>query len=97
MSQLDVKLFIWNVRGLNSPAKRDCVRNLVFEAGSTIVCLQESKLQNVDSAVISHAIGPRFANNFAFLPASGTRGGIILACDENFFTLDDVMLGSYSL
>lgn len=97
MSQLDVKLFNWNVRGLNSHAKKDCVRSRVYEAGSTIVCLQESKLQFVDSTIISHAIGPRFANNFAFLPADGTRGGIILACDDIFFTLPDVLLGSYSL
>jgi len=30
----------WNVRGLNNPARRKVVRDLVTDQGCTIVCLQ---------------------------------------------------------
>lgn len=31
------------------------------------------------------------------LPADGTKGGLLLACNENFFSPSDVILGQYSL
>lgn len=37
-------------------------------------------------------LGSRFVSEFAFLPAIGTRGNMLLACDDNFFSLSDVVL-----
>ncbi len=37
-------------------------------------------------------LGSRFVSEFAFLPAIGTRGSMLLACDDNFFSLSDVVL-----
>jgi exonuclease III len=70
----------WNVRGLNNPARRQVVRDLVIDNACTIVCLQETKLQTVDNILIGSTLGQQFIDNYAALPAEGTRGRIIIAC-----------------
>ena len=76
-----------NVRGLNGTGRRDAVRDLASDASATIVCLQETKLQNVDRSVVVDTLGLAFADNFVSLPADGTKGGIILAASSDFFSL----------
>lgn len=97
MSSVKVELVRWNVRGLNSPAKRKALRDFVDSSRPAILCIQESKLDVVDQFIILQCCGPAY-DGFAYLPAVGTRGGIILAwdssvvgisnyvCDTNFIT-----------
>ncbi len=39
-----VKIFSWNVRGLNNPTKRNAVRLVVSSIRGVVVCLQETKV-----------------------------------------------------
>lgn len=55
------------------------VRNYVQDTKSTIVCLQETKLNHIDDAVVAETLGQSFTENYAFLPAEGTRGGVLIA------------------
>jgi len=64
----------WNVRGLNNPARRKVVRDLVSETKAIVVALQETKMEVVDTTIISEVLGQRFEDNFVVLPAAGTRG-----------------------
>jgi hypothetical protein len=85
MSQHNCKILSWNVRGLNEVVRRDSVQELVRDTGSTIVCLQETKLATIDDATILRTLGQNFLNNTAVLPANGSRGGILLAASNDFF------------
>jgi exonuclease III len=38
------KVLNWNVRGLNNPARRQVVRDLIRDNDCTVVYLQETKL-----------------------------------------------------
>ena len=89
MAQPNVNIICWNVRGLNSRARRDAVRDIVRDSHASIVCLQETKLQAVDDVIIREMLGPCFVANYYILPAVGTRGGLILAASDRFFTLSD--------
>lgn len=64
---------------------------------ATIVCLQETKMNQISDVDVLHTLGSRFKNEFAFLPADGTRGGILLACNDNYFSLSNVLRKQYSL
>jgi hypothetical protein len=64
---------IWNVRGLNSLARRTVIRGVVQLYHPAVVCFQESKVANVDQALVFDCCGP------AYTPAAGTRGGSLLA------------------
>lgn len=88
MSQKNCNVLCWNVRGLNAAASRASVRTSVQSSGATIVCLQETKINQWTSRLVSETLGPNFASNYAALPAIGTRGGILIAANEKFFTLD---------
>jgi exonuclease III len=97
MSQHNYKILSWNVRGLNEVARRDSVQELVRDTGSTIVCLQETKLTIVDDATILRTLCPNFLNNIAVLPAIGSRGGILLAASNDFFSLSQVYTTSHTV
>lgn len=87
----------WNVRGLNDGARQDALSLLVRDTASSIVCLQETKMQNLDQGVMRRTIWPKFANTFAVLPASQTRGGILIAVIEDYFQLPDHHLSTHTV
>jgi exonuclease III len=97
MAQRNCKLLNWNVRGLNDAARRDAVSELVRDTGATIVCLQETKLQQIDANIVMQTVGQCFANSFAALPAVQTRGGILLAVNEGYFGLSDVRFSQHAI
>ncbi|CAD6269842.1 unnamed protein product [Miscanthus lutarioriparius] len=59
-----------------------------------MVCLQETKLHNMDQAVVQCSVGAKLTNNFVVLPAAQTRGGILLAANERFFDLSNQHLST---
>ena len=97
MAQHNCHLLNWNVRGLNDGSRRDTVNELVRNTGSTVVCLQETKLQAIDRNVVTRTVGSKFADSFAVLPAAQTRGGILLAVNQDFFDLSVVVLTAHAI
>ena len=75
---ISCNLFIWNVRELNSQAKRDSVRAVISLNRANLVCLQETKLSFVDLALAKDICGPNFTG-FSFFPSDGASGGLLLA------------------
>lgn len=61
---------IWNVRGFNSRARRNVVRELVGQEHISLVSLQETKLDHCDEAMIRNTFGLGF--DYFFLPARQT-------------------------
>ena len=86
----------WNPRGLNDPAKRDSVREFISNISANLVCIQETKMELVDRYVVSQCLGPAF-DDFSFLPAVGTRGGILLAWDSTVLSVSNISLHSFSI
>ena len=82
------KVLVWNVQGLNTPVRRTAICQVVVAAKPSVVCFQESKLEVVTLDVIRHCMGNRF-EDFFYLPADGTRGGIILAWDATQVALSN--------
>ena len=75
---LNPELVGWNTRGLNDQAKQDTVREFLTSVRASIVCLQETKMAVIGQFLLIQCLGPVF-DGFLFLPADGTRGGILLA------------------
>lgn len=96
---MDYTSLSWNVRGLNNPARRKVVADLVADHRCNLVCLQETKLEEITSSIVAETLGSRSLDNFAFLPAVGSRGGILLAAnaDQYSVTPQPNLAGSYSL
>jgi hypothetical protein len=77
----------WNVHGLNNTARHQVVRDQISYHKCTIVCLHETKLQAIDDPIVSNTIGQQFLNNYTVLPVDRTRGGVILTCSHDHFTM----------
>ena len=86
----------WNVRGLNDRALRDNVHTLVDDVRASVVCLQETKLDDVPTTLMLSMLGVWFAN-FTYIPASNTRGGVLVAARHPDIALSKVHLGCFSL
>ena len=91
---VNLNIMFWNVRGLNSRAKRSAVRTVITSASPSIVCLQETKLSMVSSTLILETLGGSF-DGFYFLPATATRGDIILAWQSCQISLSNPKIGDH--
>src|SRR4051812_8599417 len=88
MSVIPIKVLVWNVRGLNCPARRNAISQVVGSARPIIVCFQETKMEVITLAVVAHCTVNR-CDSFFYLPAVGTRGGILLAWDSSMVALSN--------
>lgn len=90
------KTLVWNVHGLNNPACRNVMSQVVQAASPSIVCLQETKMETITVDVVRHCLGNKF-ENFFYLPAVGTRGGILVAWDTSVVNLSNPHHTTYTL
>ncbi|KAM0913456.1 hypothetical protein ACQ4PT_012157 [Festuca glaucescens] len=81
-------LLVWNVRGLNSLARCDSIYQVVCLSGASVVCFLETKPQVVTRDTVDRCLGREF-DSFFFLPALGTRGGILLAWKSSVVSLSN--------
>lgn len=73
-STVSFTLLSWNVRGLGDHNKCILVRDAIFSTRPNIVCLQETKLGNVDHLKVRNFL-PAYLNEYQALNADDTRGG----------------------
>lgn len=86
------------MRGLNNPAKRRAIQIFAAELKCSVVCLQETKISDTARSIVVDTLGPRFADNFISLPAVGSRGGILIACSEDYeIAIEPLVAGEFSI
>ena len=78
-SNHSLSIMSWNVRGLGDLDKCNVVREAIISANPSIMCIQKSKLHDIDRFKVKTFLPTQFAQTFIFLPAIGSRGGIITA------------------
>jgi exonuclease III len=76
-------MMTWNVRGLNNPTRYEEVKQVVNTIRPDIICLQETKLQEINTSSIRSILWAEFEQNYCYLPATATRGGMLLASRES--------------
>lgn len=83
------KVITWNVRGLNNVAKQEEVKQVMTVYKLDLICIQETKMSIIDDSLIRNSLGMPYENNYCYLPAEGTRGGILLAANDSCLTLSN--------
>ena len=78
------------------PVRRDAVRALASAARVAILCLQETKLDLIDRALATDIAGPE-RQDFIFLPALGTRGGVAIFWDAAIVSLTAASVRQFSI
>ena len=93
---MNLKLLSWNVRGLNNPQKRVIAKNLLAEWKCDVVCLQETKLDSINSTGVMNLWGSPFVVWVA-LDANHTTGGVLSIWDRRMFEKVDCVVGRFSI
>ncbi|EEE60512.1 hypothetical protein OsJ_13829 [Oryza sativa Japonica Group] len=88
------KIYLQRYRKPLSPSSLKTIAELVEKGGCKTIRLKAAKKK---VAVAPLSLGQNFVRQCVALPADGTKGGLLLACNENFFSPSDVILGQYSL
>lgn len=88
-------VLIWNARGLNSRARRSAVRDIVEQHRISIVCLQETKLEQVSVPMNIDIAGIDF--DYVFLPAIGVSGGVLVAWRHDLWTASPASIRRFSI
>jgi exonuclease III len=97
MIDKDIKTVCWNVRGLNNAATREAVRMLLQKIRPTIICLQETKLDSINAMLAAEFLVSNCSGSFVSLEAQQTRGGILIAWDQDLISMGVPIKGDYSI
>jgi exonuclease III len=85
------------VRGINSAAKKEDVKQTISIFRPDLICVQETKLQAFDAATIAQCFGSSFVDSYVFLPARSTREGIVLAVNSALLKITSSPLSNHSI
>jgi hypothetical protein len=88
-------LVCWNVCGLHSGARRALVVDTVVQERTSLLYLQETKMNIIDDSFISSLVGINFG--YAYLPAIGTRGAILIDWRLDMWSSSHILRSQYSL
>ena len=69
-------ILLWNVRRLGRPKKRGIIKNIVKQSKCTVVCFQETKLENINPSLVKSTCGV-FLSEWHYKPANGSFGGLL--------------------
>ena len=59
---MKLKIMLWNVRGVNNRDKRKVLKAFIWSKKTDIVCLQETKIQNMSVGIVRSLGMGRFLN-----------------------------------
>ena len=93
---MKLKLFSWNVRGANNPNKRNIIRNFIRSQMVDLVCLQETKIQEM-SAADARSFGVSKLAEWKVVEAEGTAEGILVFWDKRKVEMVEFELGHFSV
>ena len=93
---MKLKLLSWNVRGANNPNKRNVIINFIRSQMVDLVCLQETKIQELSSA-IARSLGVGRLAEWKVVEAEGTAGGILVFWDTRKLELVETEIGHFSV
>lgn len=86
----------WNIRGLNDPKKWAAIHNKIEESQCSIICIQETKREAIDSSYLRNSC-PKRLNKFEILPSVGASGGLLIAWNEQIFKGQLYHINEFSL
>ena len=93
---MKIKILSWNVRGVNDSDNRKVIKNLIRTNRVDLVCLQETKVQEMNFDMV-HNLGVGRFLDWTAMNAEGSAGGILMFWDKRRMSMLDSMVGSFSV
>ena len=93
---MKLTLLSWNVRRANNLYKRKIISNFVRSQRVDLVCIQETKIQDLSNACAC-SFGAGRLHDWKALEVKGAAGGILLFWDKRKMDLVEAEIGSFSI
>jgi exonuclease III len=93
---MNLKIIAWNIQGLNNINKRIRTRNLIRMWKADVICLQETKLEVIDSRMVRSIWGSLYVD-WASLGSNEASGGILVMWDKRVVERMEEAVGTLSL
>ena len=93
---MKLKLLSWNVRGANEKVKRKIIKTFIRNQRVDLMCIQETKIQQMSEGVV-RSLGSRRFLDWRALDASRTAGGILICWDKRTLEILEWGEGQFSL
>ncbi|RVX07360.1 Transposon TX1 uncharacterized 149 kDa protein [Vitis vinifera] len=85
---MKMKIITWNVRGANDSSKRKIIKNYIRNQRVDLMCIQETKIQEMSEGIVRSLGSGRFLD-WRALNAEGAAGGILICWDKRVLEILD--------
>jgi exonuclease III len=68
---------------MNSRARQEDIKQVTNTFKPDLICIQETKMEVINSTIIRSTLGYDYEGQFVYLPASGASGGILIAVRDS--------------
>ena len=92
---MKIKILSWNVRGVNNSEKRKVIKQFIRDQRVDLVCLQETKVQNMNLRMV-RSLGARRFLDWVSVDAMGSAGGILLMWDKRILEVSETVCGIFT-
>ncbi|RVX05355.1 hypothetical protein CK203_013653 [Vitis vinifera] len=96
MDVMKLRVLSWNVRGANDSEKRKVIKALIKSQKVDVVCLQETKMQEM-SRMIVRSLGVGRCLDWKVLNSRGSFGGVLVFWDKRVLHLLEAEVGNFSV
>ena len=93
---MNLKIMSGNVRGVNNLDKRKVLKAFVRSKKADIVCLQETKIQNMSVGIVRSLGVGRFLD-WGAVDVEGYVGGILVFWDKKVVEMVDIEIWIFSV
>ncbi|XP_034697243.1 uncharacterized protein LOC117923106 [Vitis riparia] len=93
---MKLRMLTWNVRGANNCDKRKVIKALIRKNRVDLVCLQETKIQEMTTGIVRSLGVGRFIE-WGAIDSRGAAGGIVVIWDNRMLELVDMQKGLFSI
>ncbi|WJZ83279.1 hypothetical protein VitviT2T_002974 [Vitis vinifera] len=93
---MKIRILSWNVRGANNCDKRKVIKALIKKNKVDLVCLQETKIQEMTRGII-RSIGVGRFLDWGTVDSRGSAGGIVVFWDNRMLEMIELEKGECSI
>ncbi|KAJ9680146.1 hypothetical protein PVL29_019435 [Vitis rotundifolia] len=93
---MKLRIMSWNVRAANDREKRKLVKDVIKSQKADLVCLQETKIQEMSNGLVK-SLGVGRCLEWGALNSRGATGGVLVFWDNRVLHLEEMEVGKFTV
>ena len=93
---MKLRILLWNVRGANDSDKRKLRKVVIKSQKVDLVCLQETKIQEITNGIVQSLRVGRCLE-WGAMNSRGVARGVVVFWDNRVLQLEELEVGNFSI